>query len=165
MKAKYTCTLIDLINAINSSQYKTEAIRKLGWEKDGNCYRRFDKLVQFHQIDTSHFVVKRPSWNSGKSHLSLDRIKGTPRSKMFCADSTTKRDYIRQLIIKENLLPYSCSECNISTWRNKKLPLELDHINGINNDHRLENLRFLCANCHSITPTWKRGVSKQVVRK
>ena len=36
----------------------------------------------------------------------------------------------------------------------KKLSLQLDHINGINNDHRIENLRFLCPNCHSQTETY-----------
>ena len=36
----------------------------------------------------------------------------------------------------------------------KKMALELDHINGINNDNRLENLRWLCPNCHAITDTY-----------
>lgn len=36
----------------------------------------------------------------------------------------------------------------------KKLTLQLDHINGKNNDHRIENLRLLCPNCHSITETY-----------
>ena len=35
------------------------------------------------------------------------------------------------------------------------MPLILDHINGINNDHKLENLRFLCSNCDSIQDTYK----------
>ena len=30
----------------------------------------------------------------------------------------------------------------------------MDHINGINNDNTLENLRFLCPNCHSQTLTY-----------
>lgn len=61
---------------------------------------------------------------------------------------------LKQRIVKENLLEYKCAECGISSWRGKELSLQLDHINGINNDHRLENLRFLCPNCHSQTETY-----------
>jgi 5-methylcytosine-specific restriction endonuclease McrA len=32
--------------------------------------------------------------------------------------------------------------------------MHLDHINGVRDDHRLENLRMLCPNCHSQTPTY-----------
>jgi RNA polymerase subunit RPABC4/transcription elongation factor Spt4 len=39
-------------------------------------------------------------------------------------------------------------------WNGKVLTLQVDHINGVNDDHRLENLRFLCPNCHSQTPTY-----------
>jgi 5-methylcytosine-specific restriction endonuclease McrA len=39
-------------------------------------------------------------------------------------------------------------------WNGKQLVLILDHINGINNDNRLENLRLLCPNCNSQTPTF-----------
>ena len=48
-----------------------------------------------------------------------------------------------------------CSECGISEWRGKLIPLELDHINGKNTDNRIENLRLLCPNCHSLTDTWR----------
>lgn len=38
-------------------------------------------------------------------------------------------------------------------WMSQKIPLELDHIDG-HPDHNLkENLRLLCPNCHSQTPT------------
>jgi len=49
---------------------------------------------------------------------------------------------------------YECAWCEISEWRGKRLVLHLDHINGINNDHRLSNLRLLCPNCHSQTDTY-----------
>ena len=64
------------------------------------------------------------------------------------------RTVLRRCILKHGLLPYKCDICGITEWNNKTLSLELDHINGKNNDNRLENLRFLCPNCHSQTSTY-----------
>jgi 5-methylcytosine-specific restriction endonuclease McrA len=61
---------------------------------------------------------------------------------------------LHQKIKKYNLKDYKCSYCGISEWNGKELSLHLDHINGINNDNRLDNLRFLCPNCHSQTDTY-----------
>ena len=53
------------------------------------------------------------------------------------------------------MLEYKCSICgNNGVYMEKPLTLQLDHINGVNNDNRLENLRFLCPNCHSQTETF-----------
>lgn len=55
----------------------------------------------------------------------------------------------------ENLIPYKCMECGLENeWNNKKISLQLEHKNGINNDNRLENLGFLCPNCHSQTDSY-----------
>ena len=49
---------------------------------------------------------------------------------------------------------YKCACCGIDAWRGIELVLHVDHINGIHNDNRLENVRFLCPNCHSQTATY-----------
>ena len=40
--------------------------------------------------------------------------------------------YLKERIIREKLLPYSCQVCGLSdSWQEKKLSLVLDHINGV----------------------------------
>jgi 5-methylcytosine-specific restriction endonuclease McrA len=69
--------------------------------------------------------------------------------------------HIRRYIIKHNLLPYVCVKCkNEGTWQGEELVLELDHINGDCLNNSLENLRWLCPNCHTQTPTW-RGKARE----
>jgi 5-methylcytosine-specific restriction endonuclease McrA len=75
--------------------------------------------------------------------------------EIFVIDSTYARHNLKRRILQENLLPYKCSLCGIGNmWNNKELVLQLDHINGKNNDNRLENLRFICPNCHTQTETF-----------
>ena len=61
--------------------------------------------------------------------------------------------HIKKRLIK--LLGHRCSNCKLSSWLGNPIPLELDHINGDNRDNSKENLRLLCPNCHSLTPTFR----------
>ena len=49
---------------------------------------------------------------------------------------------------------YKCSCCEINSWQGKPLTLQIDHIDGDNSNNDLSNLRYLCPNCHTQTPTW-----------
>lgn len=67
----------------------------------------------------------------------------------------TNRTALKKRLVDEKILPYRCAICgNEGEWNSYPLVLQLDHINGINNDNRIENLRFLCPNCHSQTTTF-----------
>ena len=74
---------------------------------------------------------------------------------VLCENSTATNDTVKRLLLELNLKQSVCKACGLNEWQGKELTLELDHENGINNDNRLHNLRFLCPNCHSQTPTFR----------
>ena len=61
---------------------------------------------------------------------------------------------IKRRLLQAGVLVNRCDECQISEWRGKPLSIQIDHINGKRDDHRVENLRMLCPNCHSQTDTF-----------
>ena len=78
-----------------------------------------------------------------------------PDDDVFCVDSATSRAVVRRRLLETGKLPYRCAICPIiDTHNGLPLALHLDHKNGVNNDHRLRNLRWLCPNCHSQTATY-----------
>ena len=120
-----------------------ELCQKLGYtNRSGGTYN----LVRKHLTNAGLTI---PKYNSS-------RCQGIPYppEKIYCENSTYDRKTLRQRIIKEKILDYQCQACGITDWNGKPLSLQLDHINGTNNDNRIENLRFLCPNCHAQTKTW-----------
>ncbi len=107
----------------------------------------------------------RPTWNAG---LSLVNIPSLSREKysdeeVFVENGNYGRTGLKNRILKRKLLDHCCSICGIPPeWQGKRMSLILDHINGINNDNRLENLRFVCHNCDSQLPTYKSRNRRKV---
>lgn len=78
-----------------------------------------------------------------------------PIEQVLVEHSNYSRKTLKNRLIKENLLEYKCVECGITDlWNNKPIKLQIDHINGISDDNRLGNLRFICPNCHSQTSSY-----------
>ena len=74
--------------------------------------------------------------------------------EVYVINSPITSASLRRRLLSQKVFDYKCVICKINSWNNKELTLQVDHINGINNDNRKENLRLLCANCHSQTDTY-----------
>ena len=62
---------------------------------------------------------------------------------------------LKNRLLKEKIIENKCYVCKIEEWNGKKLNMELDHIDGNRTNHKLQNLRMLCPNCHSQTDTYR----------
>ena len=69
-----------------------------------------------------------------------------------------KRGLLTHRRIIKKVLKYTkgekCEICGVTNWEGKPLSFVLDHINGNAGDHRSENVRIICPNCDSQTPTF-----------
>ena len=92
--------------------------------------------------------------NIDVSHFSLNIKERTPEN-IFIVNSDATQSTVRRHYKKGNYSEYKCAICGLEPfWNGQELTLTLDHINGINNDHRLENLRWICPNCDRQLPTF-----------
>lgn len=103
----------------------------------------------------NHMGITKTSGRHFQGLLKHNEFVRLSNDIVFVEQSTYPRHLIKRRIIKDNLIPCICAICNQEPiWHSHPLVLQLDHINGVNNDNRLSNLRFLCPNCHSQQKTY-----------
>jgi hypothetical protein len=128
------------------------ALKLLELKATGGNRETLKKNIERLKLSTDHWLGR--SWCKGKTALQDDRIGNLRPQEIFCENSLASNSYIRTLVLKNNLKEYKCEKCKIDKWNNEPINLQLDHVNGKRKDNRLVNLRWLCPNCHSQTPTY-----------
>lgn len=132
----------DIRNAVSQSKSIANVLRLLNLRPTGGNYESIKNKINKLNLDISHFT--------GQAWIP----KGSTIKKF---DELLKPDSIKKRLIEER--GHICESCNLSTWLNKPITLELEHISGDRLNNTRENLRLLCPNCHAQTPTWRRRKS------
>lgn len=133
----------NLVDAINSTNSMAEAALKLNLSF--TTFKRKAQKLGLYKPNQGRNGLKALNYKNKKTIPLEDILSG----KYPNYSRTNLKRRLFSAGIKEN----KCEICKITEWNNKKINCELDHINGINNDNRLENLRIICPNCHSQTIT------------
>jgi hypothetical protein len=138
---------LDLREAVARSLTWAATLRLLGYEAKGANYRTVQRWSAIWGITTDHFDpnAARRRANGGRAKRLED---------VMVANSNYRRGQLKDRLFAEGLKQRVCELCGQGeVWNGRRMALVLDHINGVSNDHRLENLQIVCANCAATLDT------------
>ena len=142
MRIKYTKELLS--EAVAQSNTFADVTRTLGLRLSGGNHSHIKKRIEQYEIDTSHFKKSVDFLCPGVNKRNADEV-------LVLRDAGNRENAarLRRALIEKGVA-YKCTSCSIKDeWNGKKLVLEVNHKNQNWLDNRIENLEFLCPNCHS----------------
>lgn len=122
----------------------------LGLRQNGGAHAHISRTIKRYGIDTSHFHSTGVGPGQQRQRMSADEIlvrrpDGARR---------VKPHLLRRALVESGVL-YQCALCgNPGEWQGVPLTLQIDHVDGDFLNNTRENLRFLCPNCHRLTPNF-----------
>lgn len=144
----------DLKSAVKHSFTYKDVLKFFGLSVSGDQYNVIKKYIKQYNIDVSHF---------NSNHYKNNTYK--PIEEYLIENSAIGSSKLKEKLYKVGLKAKQCEKCGLGEiWNGEKISLILDHVNGINNDNRIENLRILCPNCNATLLTHCRGI-KGLIKK
>jgi DNA-binding CsgD family transcriptional regulator len=137
--------------------------RRLGVPAQPKFARRFDWAEIQRVYDTGvamreckrRFGFSSQAWAEAVSRGDMVPRSGLiPIEDLLVQGRRTSRTHLKRRLIRAGLKHDRCEVCDIEDWLGKPLSMQLHHRNGDGLDNRLENVEFLCPNCHSQTDTY-----------
>ena len=137
MRKRFDYNSPEFADIVASATSIASVARAIGITPRAGNYVTIKRHIFLQDLDTSHFTGQ--SWNKGN----------------FAEHHKTNK-YLKAALVRER--GHECEECNLRDWRGVQITLELEHVDGDRSNNDSSNLKLLCPNCHSQTPTWRRGV-------
>lgn len=148
-----------LSEIIEKSKTLHEVLKKHGRNNSSNSYKTLKRKIEKWDIDTSHFLTKREVILKNQKNGKLKKYSD---DEIFTENSNVSRQTLKKAFYK--YVEYKCALCGQNeNWNGNIISLIIDHINGVNNDNRIKNLRLICPNCDAGLPTFCRGNNKKMV--
>ena len=131
----------ELLAAVAAARSWAEALRSLGYCPTGGNWRTLKRKCLALGISADHF-------DPHAATRAANRKRSFTLEEILVEHSTYSRSNLKRRLYAEGLKQRVCELCGQGeVWNGHRIGLILDHINGVRDDHRLENLRIVCPNC------------------
>ena len=134
----------EFINIVKTSKSKKEICERLGLSYKGRNYSTVNRRIDKLNVDISHLNKNYDKMR----YINISNRKGL--EEICIENSTYNRGQLKKRLLNLGILKNKCYICGQEPfWNGKPMVLIIDHINGVSNDNRIENLRMVCPNCNS----------------
>lgn len=132
----------EILEAWKGSSSVNQCLLKLGITNSGGAFYHYKKRLKMLGVETVEGM-------SDGRKLGGKNTATIRNSEIIIKPKRLRRDTLKKYL-NDNSIIECCNKCGITDWNSKKLLLHIHHIDGNCKNNNLDNLEYLCPNCHNI---------------